>query len=77
MERAFYHLIEAEKHQLKAEALERMADERAANPQMAAHMLAHDEALAFPYRQATGTRNGHQQRTIMYGIMALLESSYK
>jgi hypothetical protein len=72
-EKAFYHLREAERYQLRAEALEAKADRVSQSDQLAAHLLTHDPELAFPYRQATGNRNGHQQRAMMYGIMALLE----
>jgi hypothetical protein len=74
-EKAFFHVHRAEEFQAKAEAIEALANNRAANAQLTAHLLTHDEDLAFPYRQATGTRNGHQQRAIMYGIAALLEEA--
>ena len=72
-EKAAFHVKEAERYQAMAEVLEARADARSPNDQMTAHTLTHDEDLAFPYRQATGNRNGHQQRAIMYSLIALLE----
>jgi hypothetical protein len=75
--KALYHVRKAEEYHARAEALERVAGDRAGDDQLAAYRLAHDEDLAFPYKQATGNRNGHQQRAIMYGIIALLEKALK
>ena len=72
-EKAAFHVKEAERWQAKAEALEAKADSMSPNDQMTAHLLTHDEDMAFPYRQATGNRNCHQQRAIMYSLIALLE----
>lgn len=71
-EKAVHHVHWAEHYQQKAEQLERIASE-CRNDQQAAYMLNHSETMAFPYKQVTGNRNGHQQRAIMYGIVALLE----
>jgi hypothetical protein len=75
--KAMYHVRKAEEYQVRAEALEKIAGDRARDDQLASYRLAHDEDLAFPYKQATGNRNGHQQRAIMYSLMALLERQYK
>ena len=72
-EKAAFHVKEAERYQAMAEVLEARADDLSANDRMTAYALTHDEDLAFPYRQATGNRNGHQQRAIMYSLIALLE----
>lgn len=74
--KAIYHIRKAEEYQSQAEKLELVAGKHSKNDQMAAHLLSKDEVLAFPYRQATGNRNGHQQRAIMYGIMALVKKAY-
>ena len=63
--KAVYHIRKAEEWQVKAEALEKTAGDRSPNDQMTAHLLTHDEDLAFPYKQATGNRNAHQQQAIM------------
>lgn len=73
-QKMIHHVAEAERYQAKAEALERIADDRADSGQLAAYLLTHDEVLAFPYKQATGNRNAHQQQAIMYGIAALVEA---
>ena len=71
--KAMYHVRKAEEYQVQAERLEIIAGEHAGDDQLAAYFLARDESLAFPYKQATGNRNGHQQRAIMYSLIALLE----
>jgi hypothetical protein len=72
-EKALFHVTEAERYQKKAEELEEAAGLRGSDdPQLAAYLLMKDDNFAFPYRQATGNRNGHQQRAIMYGILALV-----
>ena len=76
-ERAMYHVAQAENDQAVATILENKAKARGGNAQMASYLLAHDQELAFPYKQATGNRNAHQQQAIMYGIMAMLERLYK
>jgi len=73
-EAAEHHVAEAQKWQAIASSLEARAAEHAGNDEVAALLLAKDEALAFAYKRATGNRNGHQQQAIMYGIMALLEA---
>lgn len=75
--KAMYHVRQAEEYQAKAEALEKIAMDLTNDDKLAAYQLTHSEALAFPYKQATGTRNGHQQRAIMYSLIALLERQYK
>lgn len=72
-EKAIYHTQKAEEYQRRAEFLEDAANDRSTNAEVAALLLAKDDRLAFPYKQATGSRNGHQQQAIMYGIVALLE----
>jgi|KBSSwiStaDraftv2_1062776.scaffolds.fasta_scaffold11571_20 hypothetical protein len=76
-EKAIYHVRKAEEWQIRAEALEKIAGDRAADDELAALRLTRDKDLAFPYKQATGNRNGHQQRAIMYSLIALLERQYK
>ncbi len=74
--KALYHVRKAEKYQAKAESLEKIAMDQTNDDQLASYQLTHSETLAFPYKQATGNRNGHQQRAIMYSLMALVEKSY-
>ena len=75
-DKAIYHVRKAEEYQTKAEVLENIAVERTGDDQLAALLLAKDDSLAFPYKQATGNLNGHQQRAIMYSLMALVEKAY-
>ena len=75
-DRAFYHAAKADEYQVRAESLEKIAMDRTNDDQLAAYQLTHSEILAFPYKQATGNRNGHQQRAIMYSLLALLERQY-
>jgi len=75
--KAMYHVRKAEEYQAKAESLEKIAMDQTNDDQLAAYQLTHSETLAYPYKQATGTRNGHQQRAIMYSLIALLERQYK
>jgi hypothetical protein len=79
VEKAIYHTRKAEEYQRQAEVLENWADANSGNPELAAELLAdpYKNRQAFQYKQATGNRNGHQQRAIMYGIIALLERSFK
>jgi len=74
--KALYHVRKAEEYQIKAESLEKIAMDMTNDDQLASYQLTHSETLAFPYKQATGTRNGHQQRAIMYSLMALVEKAY-
>jgi hypothetical protein len=76
MEKAIYHVRKAEEWQAKAERLENLADERTGDDQLSALRLVKDDDLAFPYRQATANRNSHQQRVIMYSLLALMEKAY-
>lgn len=75
--KAIYHVRKAEEYQVKAEALENWADATGSNPELAAQLLADPDKTrqALLYKQAVGTRNGHQQRAIMYSLIALLQRS--
>lgn len=74
-EKAIYHTNKAEEYQKKAEALEDWATANSANPELASLLLSdpNKNHQAFLYKQATSTRNGHEQRAMMYGIAALME----
>jgi hypothetical protein len=76
-EKAIYHVRKAEEWQAKAETLENIAGERTGDDQLAALLLTKDDSLAYPYRQATGNRNSHQQRVIMYSLLALVEKAHQ
>lgn len=75
--KAIYHVTRAEEFQLKAESLEKWADEAGGTPEMAALLLSdpHKTREAYRYKVAVGNRNGHQQRAIMYSLIALLQRS--
>ena len=76
-EKAIYHTNKAEEYQKKAEVLEDWAKANAGTPEMASLLLSdpHKNREAFLYKQATSTRNGHQQRAMMYGIAALVQEA--
>lgn len=73
--KAVYHVKKAEEYQAKVEALEDWADANGSNPELAAMLLSdpNKNREALLYKQAVGTRNGHEQRAIMYSLVALLE----
>lgn len=73
--KAIYHVKKAEDYQRQAEQLENWADENGSNPELAAQLLSdpHKTRAAYRYKVAVGSRNGHQQRAIMYSLIALLE----
>lgn len=75
--KAIYHVKKAEDYQRQAERLENWADEHGGNPELAAQLLSdpHKTRAAYRYKVAVGTRNGHQQRAIMYSLIALLQRS--
>lgn len=63
-----HHLDEAERWQRRVAGYEAAAARETNDPYEQSRILdRHD------YRSAVGTRNGHQQQAIMYGIAALVD----